>query len=47
MQSFASPPWGNNSTSISPEEKSLIQEEGKTISERINVPEGFERVLTE
>ncbi|HYE09836.1 MAG TPA: DUF4846 domain-containing protein, partial [Patescibacteria group bacterium] len=47
MQSFVSPPWGNNSTSISPEEKSLIQEEGKTISERINVPEGFERVLTE
>jgi hypothetical protein len=45
MQSFALPPWNNNAGS--PINTSLINEEGKTILERIEVPEGFERVTVE
>lgn len=47
MQSFIAPPFGNNSTSISPQIVSLINEDGKDISDRIDVPEGFDRIATE
>lgn len=46
MQSFIVSPLGNN-TSISPKVASLINEDGKVISERIDVPEGFVRIATE
>jgi hypothetical protein len=44
---FAAPPWGNNSTNISPRKVNLINEDGKFISERIDVPKGFERTPVE
>ena len=47
MQDFVAPPWGSNSTSISPIKANLIHEDVKTISERIDMPEGFERIATE
>jgi hypothetical protein len=47
MQSFVQPPWNNNDTSSSTVKTSLINESGSTIAERIDVPEGFERILAE
>jgi hypothetical protein len=47
MQSFVTPPFGSNSANIAPTKVNLINEEGKTVSERIVVPKGFERVLVE
>jgi hypothetical protein len=47
IQSFVTPPFGGNSTSITPVNVNLINEDGKTISDRIVVPKGFERVLVE
>ena len=47
MQSFVAPPWRSNSTSISPIKVNLINEDGKIISDRIEVPKGFERIATE
>lgn len=47
MQSFAVPPWGRDSTSISPVKVNLINEDGKVISERFGLPEGFERITAE
>jgi hypothetical protein len=46
-QNTLAPPWGNNNTSLSPVRISLINEEGKTVSERIKVPKDFERVVAE
>lgn len=44
MQSFVAPPRRSNSISISPIKINLINEDGKVISERIDVPKGFERI---
>jgi hypothetical protein len=44
IQSFVTPPFGSNGASITPTKVNLIKEAGKTISERIVVPEGYERI---
>jgi hypothetical protein len=47
MQSFVAPPWGSSNTDITSIKVNLINEDGKMISERIDVPKGFERIATE
>ena len=47
MQGFVLSPWGKSSANISLIKTNLINEDGKIISERIDVPEGYERIAAE
>lgn len=47
IQSFVTPPFRKGDASISQTKVDLINENGKIISERIDVPEGYERIAAE
>lgn len=47
LQAYVQPPWNNKGESLAPSKPSLINKAGKTVAERIEVPEGFERISVE